>query len=312
MSNTVETAEKKVYGTFLRNDVVSIKAIEGGAKWSNLLAAGQDKRKDPFIYGKVKRSFQVPLRSFNNGGGVTPILDDLQKVLIKKYETEFPDGMTEREFFEKELGIDLNHTKVEGNFWREDRRSRIVLTRDGLKLHLNEPLDMLRYKILLSNTSLIAPSYEDRFLKASYEFMVVDEDKLISKKSEEAKYKSKAYQEYAKLISSKESMISYIKSLGRTVGAAVTEDWLVGEIYAEVEKDPINFLNTVTDKHYKAKIFIQDAIEAGCILKKGDRRYTLDNGVELGDLNDTIYYLSSPENQDVKLRIKGRIELAKR
>jgi hypothetical protein len=43
-----------------------------------------------------------------------------------------------------------------------------------------------------------------------------------------------------------------------------------------------------------------------------NKRYTLDTGVELGDLHSTIQYLTDPDNQEVKMRIKSRIEMAKK
>jgi len=43
-----------------------------------------------------------------------------------------------------------------------------------------------------------------------------------------------------------------------------------------------------------------------------NRRYVLDNGVELGDLTSAIAYLNEPENQEVKMRITTQIELAKK
>ena len=40
--------------------------------------------------------------------------------MVKKYMTSFPDGITEQEFFEKELGINLNPTLPKNdNFWKD-------------------------------------------------------------------------------------------------------------------------------------------------------------------------------------------------
>jgi len=50
-----------------------------------------------------------------------------------KYSEELPKGMTQQEFFEKELGVDLNPTlPPDDNFWRTDRRGRVTLTKKGL------------------------------------------------------------------------------------------------------------------------------------------------------------------------------------
>lgn len=310
----VKKEEKRIiWGSFLKDEIVSVKPVPSSGKWSNLLVAGQDRKKDPFIYNKVKRSYQVPLRNYREGGGVTPILDDLTRIHIQKYSAQYPDGMTQKEFFEKELGVDLNTTLApELNFWRTDKRGRVTITKKGLQLNLTQPLDMLKYLILLSNKMLIAPSFEESTKKATYEFMLVDDNKMLSRKVEEGKRKKRAYVEFSKITSSRTKMVGFIKALGRVLPARATDDWLENEILTVLENNVDNFLSIVDDPNYDHKIFIQEAVEVGAIIKKSDKRYTLDNGIELGDLIDTLNYINSPENQEVKLRIKSKIELAKK
>jgi len=309
----METKEKIIYGTFLQDRIVTIKPVESSGKWSTLLVAGQDRKKDPFMYNKTKRSYQVPLNSEIKGGGVKVILDDQHRVKIQKYMESFPNGMTQKEFFEKELGIDLNPTlQTEKNFWRSDRRGRVILTKEGTTLNLNHSLDMLKYLILLSNRLLISPSYEDRELKATYEFMVVDESKVTSQKLVEANIKAQAFVKFAEVTNSTKAIIGFIKSLGRTIPLSATEDWLKGEVLNVIDNNPKYFLEIVNHPQYNDRIFVQESIEAGAIIRKSEKRYVLDNGIELGDLTDTINYINDPENQEVKLRIKAKIELTKR
>jgi hypothetical protein len=313
----METAEKEkvVYGTFLQDRIVTVKPVESSGKWSTLLVQGQDRKKDPFMYNKVKRSYQVPLNSEARGGGVKVILDDQKRIKIQKYMESHPTGMTQKEFFEKELGVDLNPTlPSDKNFWRSDRRGRVILTKEGITLNLNHALDMLKYLILISNKMLISPSYDERTLKATYEFMIVDEHKVINQKLEEAELKAEAYVKFAEITNSKKATIGFIKSLGRTIPATAMSDekWLKNEVLTVVENSPKYFLEIVNHPQYNERIFVQEAIEAGAIIRKGEKRYTLDNGAELGDLTDTVNYLLNPDNQEVKLRIKGKVELAKR
>jgi hypothetical protein len=308
----METLEKEkvVYGTFLQNRIVAVKPIESSGKWSSLLVQGQERKKDPFLYNKVKRSYDVPLQPEHKGGGITVILDDQKRVLIQKYMESFPHGMTQKEFFEKELGANLNPSLQEKNFWRDDRRARVMITKEGITLNLNQPLDMLKYLILLANERTISPSYEGRHNKASYEFMMVDESKVTAKLLEEGQETANAYIKYAEVTQSKASTVGFIKALGRAIPKSATSEWLKGEVLKIVQTNPKYFLEIVNHPQYNERIFVQEAIEAGAILKKGEKRYTLDNGVELGDLTDTVNFLLNGDNQDVKLRIKAKIELA--
>lgn len=308
-----EVKDKVVYGTFLQDRIVSVKPVESSGKWSTLLVAGQDNKKDPFLYNKVKRSYQVPLNSVHRGGGVKVILDDERRIKIAKYIEKFPLGMTQKEFFEKELGVDLNPTLSEKeNFWRTNRNGRVIITKEGLQLNLNHALDMLKYLILMSDKMKISPSYDARKDKATYEFMIVDEGKVITQKLETAEVKANAYVKFAEIAGSKKATVGFIKSLGRSIPATATTEWLKNEVLTVIENNPQSFLDIVNHPQYNERIFIQEAVEIGAILRKGEKRYTLDNGIELGDLTETVNYLLNPENQEIKLRIKNKIELTKR
>ena len=312
---SAKTVEKKdiVWGTFLQKKIVEVKPIESSGKWRKLLVAGQDMKKEPFMFNKVKKSFQVPLMSAAKGGGVKVVFNDVEKKHIKKYHSKFPDGMTEREFFEQELGVDLNPYGEPGsNFWRDSKKARVVLSKEGMTLNLETAMGMLRYKILLANKNLISPSYEERRNRATYEFMIVNQGKLTSKKAEAGKLKSRAFAAYGKITSDEDSMKGFIRSLGRAIPANYTTDWLEAEILDVLEENPSGFLKIVEDPTYEAKIFVQKAVECGAIKRMNNRRYVLDNGVELGDLPQTIQYLRDPEHQEVKMRIKAQVEMAQR
>jgi hypothetical protein len=314
MSEVLENKKEKViYGSFLEDRIVTVKPVESNGKWKNLLVKGQDMKKEALMYNKTKRSYQVPLRPLREGGGVPAILDDVKRVLIQKYVTKFPEGMTQREFFEKELGVNLGHNNPpETNFWRIEKNGRVMIGKEGLTLNLNRSLDMIKYLVLLSDKSRICPNYEERELKATYEFVLVDESTVTSKRVADATVKAKAFVKFAEVTSSITKAKGFLKSLGRTIPANHTEDWINAEVLTVLENSAEKFLEIVEHPQYNARIFVQEAIEAGAVNKMGDKRYTLDNGVELGDLTDVIAYLSNVENQEVKARIKAKIELANR
>ena len=310
-----KTEEKTdiIWGTYLQSKIVDVKPIESSGKWRKLLVAGQDMKKEPYMFNKVKKSFQVPLMSASRGGGVKVVFNDVERTFIKKYYSKYPTGMTEKEFFEEELGVDLNPYGEPGNnLWRDNKKSRVTLTKEGMTLNLNTSMGMLRYKILLSNKNLISPSYEDRRKRATYEFMIVNQGKLTTKKAEAGKLKSRAFAAYGRIISDMDSMKGFVRALGRAIPANYTNDWLEAEILDVLEENPAGFLRIVEDPSYEAKIFIQKAVECGAIKRMNDKRYVLDNGIEIGDLPQSIQYLNDPEHQEVKLRIKSQVEMAKR
>jgi len=40
-----------------------------------------------------------------------------------------------------------------------------------------------------------------------------------------------------------------------------------------------------------------------------ENRYVLSNGIEIGDKIDAVNYLQDPENQELRMQIKAKIEL---
>ena len=105
-------------------------------------------------------------------------------------------------------------------------------------------------------------------------------------------------------------MKGFIRALGRSIPANYNSDWLQTEILQVLEESPAGFLRIVQDPTYKGKIFMQQAVEAGAVKKMNDRRYTLDNGIEIGDLPQALRWMDDPENQDMYMRIKTQIELS--
>ena len=87
----------------------------------------------------------------------------------------------EKAFLESYLGLEdnaLSVYNVENNFWK---KFKVTVRKDGDSLDLSDGMDYIRYKVLLANTDLIAPSMqalEDR-PKSTYEFVLVKENERV-------------------------------------------------------------------------------------------------------------------------------------
>jgi hypothetical protein len=293
--------EKKPLHNYLSNKRIKVVPVQAGARWSNLLVNGEEKRKDSFMFNKVKRSYQVPFKPAERGGGLHRILDNSTPKNTVQYPNE---KLTEQQFFEKVLGADLNPlVPREDNFWMSDKRSRVVMDKKGLILDLSDPIDMLRYKILKSNKRKIAPSPELQNTRGSYEFMLVDESVQINKMAAEADLKSKAMIKYAEITQSKKTMMDFIKVTGQGLPSVPDEIWLKTSIFKMVEGDPRLFMSYAGDDFYETKILIYDGVKCGVLKRIKDNLYALDNGFEIGTLTDTVTYLSQPEHQPIVARI---------
>lgn len=305
-----QPAKAKPIKNFLIDKKIKVVPVQAGKKWSELLVDGDKRKDEPFMLNKVKRSYQVPLKPVEQGGGVHVILDNL----VAYKTVQFPnEELTEQQFFEKMLGTDLNPLlPKEQNFFRMDKRSRVQMDKRGMTLNLANALDMLKYKILKSNKKKIAPSAELHDRRATYEFMLLDERAEIDKGARLADIKSKAAIKYAEISQSEKSMVDFFKVLGKGIPVMVDEKWLKTNIYKLVELDPELFLSYATDSFYQDKIRIHDAVQLGVLRKIKDDLYALDNGHEIGTITDVITYLNDPQNGTIKARIQSAKELAEK
>lgn len=291
---------------YLEDRKVTIRPIPGNGEWSSILQNGDIVKEEPFILKKAKRGYQIP---FARGGGLVKIFDNFNA----HYTVQFPEErMTEQAFFEKVMGTDLNPLTVTNtvtgvvNFWKDDIRSRIILTRDSKTLDLSDPSQMIQYRVAMAQDN-IANSWEERF-NGLFDFVIVDEDRVVSRRLEETQDKSDAYAELAKLIASETKMRNFIKATGKSIPMKAREPWLKDQIITTLESDYKKFLMIVKDDLFHDKVFIADALRVQALIKLSSKRYALDNGKEIGTIEDMAHYLRNPNQQELRIRIKGQIE----
>ena len=304
METVEQQSEKvKVYDSFLRNEIVLIKPIEG--QWGNLVADPSKLGKEPFMYNKVKQGFTVPINK------VQTLLNDVDRKLIKKYEKEFPNGMTEKEFLEKELNINLNPylpSTDPDNYLRNPKRSSVIMGKEVRQFNLASPKDYLDYLIVSSNDSRISPNWEKRKSKPSYAFAIVKPDQVAIESANSVKIKAAAMAKFATdLMPSSTAMKQFLKSQGISIGFKSTDEFLINQINMIIEKDPSRFLNELQDADYKVKIFIQECVDAGALIRIDKDNYALETGGTIGTLEQVITYLRNPENSTVKATLVSRI-----
>lgn len=301
--------EEEPLKNFLEDRRIKVVPVQAGGRWAELLMQGEERKNEPYLFNKVKRSYQVPLRPVDQGGGLHRVLDNFKPFKTVQYPNE---TLTEQQYFEKVLGVDLNPLlPAETNFWRTDKRSRVVMDKKGIVLNLMNEMDMLKYKILLTNKKKIAPSPELQDRRATYQFMLLDENAMVMQNAIEADLKSNAAIKYAEISQSEQTMLDFFKVLGKGTPVKVDANWLKAEIFKLVEFDPKLFLSYANDPYYRDKIRIHDGVQLGVLKKIKENLYALDNGFEIGSMNDVISYLNNPENESIKARIQHLKEASK-
>lgn len=228
----------------------------------------------------------------------------------------------EQDYFEHELGVDLNPLKKKDNFWHSFsvtfQKSPITMD-EGAKFDLSDPTDNLRVRIL-ENCANVAPSWEKRFALPSYKFALVAEDYEESKASEEAVKQQEIWKFFGSIANNTTKMREfagvYLASNKKikNIPSDVTKEWLMKEISDIIKEDPDGYLQVVNDPHFEMKAFILNAISVAAIIKDGVNKYSLPGESTSWQLNELVDYLEQlkDNSDDLYLKIKAQINMKNR
>lgn len=238
---------------------------------------------------------------------------------------QYADVLTkeEKKFLEYKLGLEPNALSVHNrtnNFWsdaNEQGIGRIELIKGDNPLDLSQPIDYIKYKILLNNKDQIAPSIQvlqDK-PKATYKFVIISESDTAKAANTKVTIKAQAYMEFGKINEDKEKMRVIIETIdGRPTAANSTVEYLQGKIGELIEANTKMFLQVVKDPFLDNKVLIKKAIEAGLISNRGNYLYLRDGNVPLCEhgqeptINIAAKYLSLPKHQELKFSIEAKLK----
>jgi hypothetical protein len=235
---------------------------------------------------------------------------------------ELKDPLTpeERTYFEnKASGLalssgDLSTLKKDDNFWTN---FRVKLDKNVLQLDLSKPMDYLRYKVLLVNGEIVAPSAAEKYTKGTYRFAIVEEDYQHEERVKAASEKKTAYKFFGKIDNSPTKMKNFLnvyytqKPGGKQVPPNAKKEFLIAEIEKLIEVDLIGFLNLAKDKDYDKKVLIFTAQRAGALVREG-LTFKTPEGTVIGDsLQEAITFFDNPKNNEEVIKVKARIDNSK-
>ena len=282
-NNTMDSLATK----YLPNRKVSVKPIvrEKGS-W---LPKGHD---GEFMYSGCKRSYVLPIDGKRN-----------QMVSILTRE--------EQDFFERSLFLnsgDLSIYKKADNFWAS-YKFHVDVDKEGITLDLSDPMDNLRWRVLKLNPE-IAPSWADRFGSGEYKFALVEEGEQILGEVTKANKNQEAYKFLTEVENSVERMTDFLKVYGKRPAPNSKKDFLKSELQKLINSNIDEYLKVARDKDFEMKIFIDNCLEVGALLKDKNK-YSLPGGDIIGiSLEDAVAYLRNKKFSDVLATLKAKLEVA--
>ena len=226
----------------------------------------------------------------------------------------------EMEYLENALGLDYKALSVyrkENNYWDN---YKVSLTKDGLHLNLSDPEDYIKYKVLLANSDIIAPSVQERVEhpKVTYRFEIVRETEETSLENMKMDATMASYKEFGKIENDTDTMRVLVELIdGRPYAQNTKADFLRSRINVLIQADPKGFLKQITDPLLHTKVIIRRSQELGKITKRGDYYYLASDSTPLCEngenptLSVAAKYLNSPAHQDVKFILENEVEKTK-
>ena len=222
----------------------------------------------------------------------------------------------EKTFLEEVLGLEVNGLSVynkKDNYWDN---FLIRLTKQDTILDLSDPEDYIKYKVLLANSDLVAPSMkalrENR--RATYEYVIMEPNEEFSDSRNRVNNTMKCYEEFGAIKDKFDTLRCIIETIdGRTVANNTKIEFLQAKATDLITSNPKLFLETITDPLLNTKVLIKRAVEANLISKRGEYYYFREDGSPLcGPNEDPTFtiaarYLSSPENQELKFSIEAKL-----
>lgn len=223
----------------------------------------------------------------------------------------------EKACLEEVMGLEYNalsiYNKVD-NFWDN---YQVRLTKQDNFLNLADPDDYIKYKVLLANKDLIAPSLQDLedHPKATYQFVIIHENEESQASKKKMNATMQAYMEFGKIQENADILRTIIETIdGRPTSKNSKIEFLQEKVGKLIQADARLFVRVATDPLLSTKVLIKKAIEGGLISNRGGMLYLKADGTPLCEdneeptLNIAAKYLNMPKHQELKFAIEAKLK----
>lgn len=233
--------------------------------------------------------------------------------------------LTDREkaFLENLMGLKDNALSIyrkNNNYWDDSNSqgaSKVMLKKQDNYLNLADPEDYIRYKILLANKDIVAPSLkalEDN-RKATYQFVIIEEGEDTKAAKNSMNNTMMCYKEYGKVEDDIDILRYIIETVdGRPVAATSKLEFLQTKINELIQANAKKFLKVITDADLPVKVLIKKSISNGSVVRRGDYLYLRSDGKPLCEDNQeptldvAARYLNNPKHQSIKFALEADLK----
>ena len=297
---------------FLIDKVVKVVPVVRPNSWSHkyqITEDGKDKTNGAYQFNTALTYLSVPVSK--KTGIIYRPLDNISKVRTIQFPNE---EITEQDFFERMLGLNKGELDV-GKFRTDEKGNRypdtfwqklgtVKLRNEANTLDLSNPMDMIKYKVLMLNKNVVAPSPNEKNKKRTYRFMIVDQEIAEVQEKEDLNTKLEAFSWFARIKADIEQLKEVMWLYDSRITNTTNYDYVFAYVGKIVNDSPTNFLKLVQDVHKDSKLLLMRAVKAGSLVISKEKTYQFLDGKDIGPQAQAIKWVENPENFAIVERLK--------
>lgn len=228
----------------------------------------------------------------------------------------------EQSYIEEVMGLESNALNVhrkKDNFWDDSQDNFLAyvdLGKDDVTLDLSDPMDYIKYKILLAYDDIIAPNREALSLvpRDTYQFVITNDDADVAAETSKMNKTMECYKLLGKYEDSFDKLKYIVESIeSKPLSKGVKIEWLRARCNELIQHNSSNFLNVAKDPMLNTKVFIKMCVASGIIYHRDSMLYVSDGDIplcgknEIPTLNNASKYLNDPANKDLLLNLQAKL-----
>jgi len=228
----------------------------------------------------------------------------------------------EKDFLEDYMGLEKNALSVhlrKDNYWKN---YQVRLTKSDTILDLSTVEDFIKYKVLLTNSSVICPSLEmftdPKGRNTTYQYYIVGAEDDVKQTNKNMSVKMESMLELGKIQDKKNILKIVVEMMsGKKVSKESKLEFIQSSAFKEIESNPKLFLSIVKDPYFPTKILISECLEYGILSTRSGLYYVTSNSEPLcgaGEESTLVVaskYLNLPKKQELKLSLEAKLKIKK-
>jgi hypothetical protein len=258
---------------YLKNKTINIVPTPAGMRWNNMVRKGTEAemREAGFLYPGAMKGYAIQLTT----NGIPQLLDDIAKKPCPDLidSSGKPKELTEKEYFETKLGLNLDTFNPESDWFivkRPDHTFKptyVNIPNGELELNLSNPAHMLIYKVACSRPDKIAPSKEmyNQERRETQIFMMVEDKSNNAEVVDSIMETAKASEAFLKAAGNRKEMMKYFAVKGVMLSDNMSDEEIKKRFALDYDRDPVEFLKFAQDPDADVKYVILKARMLGLI-----------------------------------------------